>query len=136
MPLSRVEIQRRHREKKKRLMGEDYLRAERERKRKYYIPVDELSEQDLKKRRSQTLKRVNKSNDKKTTLKAINTSPVRTTRSNDSPATLKIRLSFSNRNKAAGVRKRNKTALRSAYRTIQELESKKRFTYQRKEQVC
>lgn len=43
MPLSRAEIQKRYREKKKRLEGEKFLKAERERKQKYYVPVENMS---------------------------------------------------------------------------------------------
>lgn len=51
---------------------------------------------------------------------ASNTPVTSNTRSKYSPH-LKVRLNFSNANKAASVRKRRKTALRQAYRKIEDL---------------
>ncbi|KAL4232064.1 hypothetical protein ACF0H5_009641 [Mactra antiquata] len=56
-PMSRAEIQKRYREKKKRESG-SYMKKERERKRMAYIPTTLLSEPEAKKRRTETLKRV------------------------------------------------------------------------------
>lgn len=52
MPLSRAEIQKRYRQKKKRFEGEKFLKAERERKQKYNVNVENLSKVELAKRRA------------------------------------------------------------------------------------
>ena len=64
MPLSRAEIQKRYREKKKSESG-SYAKKERDRKRKAYVSVALLSETEAKKRRKEVLKRVKKHNEKK-----------------------------------------------------------------------
>ena len=124
MPLSRAEIQRRYREKKKSQDGEKYLKEERERKKKYYVPVANLSKNDLAKRRTQTLQRVKKHIKTKKERKnaAINnTADTDKTRSKASKK-FTLRLEFEQPKKARSVRKRQKTALRQAYRKIGDLQ--------------
>jgi len=58
MALSRAEIQRRYRERKKNTNGEAYMQKERKRKRKSYVRIADLNERELKKRRTDTNKRV------------------------------------------------------------------------------
>lgn len=60
MVLDKAEIRRRYRERKKQktMYGERYMKKERETKRKYYVPVTELSEQEIRKRRRKTLARL------------------------------------------------------------------------------
>lgn len=125
MPLSRAEIQKRYREKKKRTEGEKYLKAERERKKKYYIPVENLSKDELAKRRSQTLNRVKRFLKKKKEIQSTELdSPItNNTRSkaSKSSTTFSVRLDFGSHKKGASIRKRHKTALRQAYRKIKDL---------------
>ena len=107
MVKSRAEIQRDYRERKKRIEGESYKKRERERRQKYYVKTSELSTPELKKRREQTLNRVKKHYAKKR-----------------KSASEKLELKFPFQgNHASGVRKRQKTALRSAYRQIEELKN-------------
>ena len=60
MPLSRAEVQRRYRERKKKREGEDYLAKERKRQQKYYTSVSQLSLSEKKKRNEEIRKRVRK----------------------------------------------------------------------------
>ena len=50
MPLSRAEIQKAYRERKKATEGANYLRKERKRRMKYYVPSADLTESQRKKR--------------------------------------------------------------------------------------
>ena len=59
--MSRAEIQKEYRRRKKLKDGEAYMEKERLRVKQYYIPAEELSESQLKARRKEVLKRVNKS---------------------------------------------------------------------------
>jgi len=60
MPLSRAEIQKRYRERKKREEGDAYLARERARQKVNYIPVSELSRSDKAKRKASVNNRVKK----------------------------------------------------------------------------
>lgn len=71
MALSRAEIQRRYREKKKET-DKNYMQRERDRKRKSYVPVAELDNSQLKKRRLSVKKRVQKYYQRKKTQKQDN----------------------------------------------------------------
>ena len=59
MPLSRAEVQRCYRERKKNREGEDYLAKERKRQQKYYTSVLQFSLSE-KKKRNEEIKRVRK----------------------------------------------------------------------------
>ncbi|KAH3808925.1 hypothetical protein DPMN_137287 [Dreissena polymorpha] len=72
MPLSRAEIQRRYRERKKKESG-SFLKNDRERKRKNYVTVSMLSEPEAKKRREETNKRMKKNYKKKKNANVDNT---------------------------------------------------------------
>ena len=50
MPFSRAEIQKAYRERKKATEGKHYLRKERRRRMKYYVPSADLTESQRKKR--------------------------------------------------------------------------------------
>ena len=60
MPLSRAEIQKRYREKKKATEGEAYLARERARQKRNYIPTEMLNSSGKKKRNSSIRERVRK----------------------------------------------------------------------------
>lgn len=60
MPLSRAEIQKRYRERKKSVEGEKYLEKERARQLKYYKPVAKLTNSERKKRNEKIKARVKK----------------------------------------------------------------------------
>lgn len=60
MPLSRAEIQKRYRERKKLEEGRGYLEKESRRQRKYYVPVANLSTSEKRKRNESIKKRVRK----------------------------------------------------------------------------
>lgn len=67
MPLSRAEIQKGYRERKKAKEGESYLRKERTRRMKYYVPSAELSTKERKRRNKQNAERVKKHREKRKT---------------------------------------------------------------------
>ncbi|KAH3815125.1 hypothetical protein DPMN_143646 [Dreissena polymorpha] len=72
MPLSRADIQRWYRERKKKVPG-SFLKKDRERKTKTHVPVSMLSEPETKKRREETNKRVKKHYKKKKNANVDNT---------------------------------------------------------------
>ena len=51
MALTKAEVQRRYRERKKLKEGQEYMEKERKRKRESYIPVASLNEHELKKKK-------------------------------------------------------------------------------------
>ena len=67
MPRSRAEIQRAYRERKKAKEGENYLRKERTRRMKYYVPAAELSTKERKRRNKQNAERVKRHREKRRT---------------------------------------------------------------------
>lgn len=72
MVLSRAEIQKRYRERKKVKEGEKFLAKERARQKKYFVPIASLSKQDKEKRRQSVRERVQKYRKKKKEEKAQN----------------------------------------------------------------
>ena len=95
--MSRAEIQKRYREKKKQESG-NYLKKERERKRKAYIPTALLSEHEAKKRRTETLKRVKshyaKIKNEKEQIMNAETMTMATRQTGSPISTLKVKLNF------------------------------------------
>lgn len=71
MPLSRAEIQRNYRERKKRAEGEDYLAKERARQKRNYVPISSLSSKRKAKRRAEVKERVRKYRKKKKVANAV-----------------------------------------------------------------
>lgn len=72
MVLSRAEIQKRYRERKKVKEGEQFLAKERARQKKYFVPIASLSRRDKEKRRQSVRERVQKYRKKKKEEKAQN----------------------------------------------------------------
>ena len=70
MVLSRAEIQKQYRERKKVKEGEKFLAKERARQKKYFVPIASLSRQDKEKRRQSVRERVQKYRKKKKEEKA------------------------------------------------------------------
>ncbi|XP_067662907.1 uncharacterized protein [Haliotis asinina] len=69
MGKTRAEIQRDYRRRKIEKEGENYHRKERERMRKYYVPISERSQKDVRKRRQDVLRWVQKHRQKKREVK-------------------------------------------------------------------
>lgn len=130
MTKTRAEIQKAYRERKKAKEGEDYLRKERERRMKYYIPSSELSNAARKKRneanrlalkryrmrRSLERQQANLSNE------TVNTSGYDTgVEINPGPSTstpLRVKMDFSSLARSSGGRKRVSNALGRARKEI------------------
>ena len=60
MAKSRKQIKKEYRERKKKSMGQEYFKKERERTKKYYVATAELSATDKKKRRERVREQVKK----------------------------------------------------------------------------
>lgn len=132
-PKSRAEIQKAYRERQKQKEGDAYRERERKRKRQAYIPVSELNEITLKKRRMDQTARVQKyrKKQKEKQLAAekgaeASSSHKRQTRSG-SKATedvlphLVVKFNFSQAKKRSATRTRVSRALSKAHRKIGKL---------------
>ena len=130
MPLSNAERQKRWREKRKAENKEEFYEEERKRRRLRYVPVAELNQSELKKRRDETNTRVKKHYRKKkqnvdggeNSSNETGTPTTSRTRSNN---TNKLVVKFPAATKSgAGVRKTYRRALRKSYREVDELKAK------------
>lgn len=125
MPLSRAEIQRAYRERKKAKEGENYLRKERTRRMKYYVPAAELSTKERKRRNKQNAERVKRHREKRRTeaaqaeeSNAGETSGYETNMtSTGEQEHLVVRMNF-NTSKKSSSRKRISRAVSKAHREI------------------
>ena len=120
MPMSRAEIQKRYREKKRKESGK-FMRNERERKRKAYIPVSMLSDAEAKKIRTNTLIRVKRHYEKKRkeTQKLLNSDTVQTRQTSSNTLTIKMKFEKKGQRKVGA----SKGAMARAVKDIQDLKS-------------
>lgn len=131
MPLSRAEIQKGYRERKKAKEGESYLRKERTRRMKYYVPSAELSTKERKRRNKQNAERVKKHREKrKTEVLQAEEDNIGETSGYESNLTatgeerqLIVRMNFSS-SKKGSARKRISRAVSKAHREINHLKAK------------
>ena len=120
MPMSRAEIQKRYREKKKKESGK-FMRNEGERKRKAYIPVSMLSDAESKKRRTNTLIRVKRhyENKRKETQKLLNSDTAQTRQTSSNTLTIKMKFEKKGQRKVGA----SKAAMTRAVKDVQDLKS-------------
>jgi hypothetical protein len=124
MALSRAEIQQRYRERKKNTNGEAYMQKERNRKHKSYVPVADLNERELEKRRKDNNKRVKRHYEKKKALKVHPPSH----QGNQGPSTrqsdnfIVFSFPFHKRGHSIGVRKRKHATYMKLKRKVENLE--------------
>lgn len=131
MPLSRAEIQKGYRERKKAKEGESYLRKERTRRMKYYVPSAELSTKERKRRNKHNAERVKKHREKrKTEVLQAEEDNIGETSGYESNLTatgeegqLIVRMNFSS-SKKGSARKRISRAVSKANREINHLKAK------------
>ena len=118
MPMSRAEIQKRYRDKKKKESGKN-MRNERERKRKAYIPVSILSDAEAKKRQTNTLIRVKRHYEKirKETQKLLNSDTVQTRQTSSNTLTIKMKFEKKGQRKVGA----SKAAMARAVKDVQDL---------------
>ncbi|KAH3782720.1 hypothetical protein DPMN_160639 [Dreissena polymorpha] len=126
MPLSRAEIQRRYRERKKKESG-SFLKKDKERKRKNYVPVSMLSEPEAKKRREETNKRVKKHYKKKKNANVDNTvhmenEPVTRQSTSKKGTKLTVSVKFEKTRKSKKASNLNK--MKSLYKSISSLKER------------
>lgn len=128
MALSRSVICKRYRERKK-ATDANYMKKERERKRKAYVPVDLLFPTDLNKRRKSVNLRVKKHYAKNRRVKESPVIPAM----HDIPNTrskgrkLCVALAFKGMKKNDALRKRHSMALKNAYREIENLRQRTKY---------
>ncbi|MES9879799.1 MAG: hypothetical protein ABW185_02860 [Sedimenticola sp.] len=133
MPQSRAEIQRRYRERKK-ANDAEYEKKERGRKRKAYIPAADLTEVDLKRRRTDVNTRVKKHYARKVqALKDISDDNITHTRQNGEP--LPVSFPFMKKGNTRSKGNSRRSSLRRAYITIENLRSDKENLFREKRRV-
>ena len=126
MPLSRAEIQKNYRERKKLKEGDKYLAKERARQKRNYVPVSSLSESSRKKRNKNIKERVRKHRSKQKEIERRDsitsdlgeTSGYETNSTAHDDSMLIVKLPSARRN---GPHKRISRALSSAHRNIKKL---------------
>ncbi|XP_013401704.1 uncharacterized protein LOC106167464 [Lingula anatina] len=120
MPLSRAEIQKNYRERKKRNERETYLAKERARQKRNYVPVGTLTERKRSKRRDEVKERVRKCRQKKKVENAAIDIPNPVESTNDTSGYETMQSDHSTRlivrlpNRRNGPRKRLSKALRKS----------------------
>ena len=130
MALTNAERQKRWREKQKEKNKTQYLKSERMRKKGTYIPTHRLTPEQQEKRRKKCREDYKKYYiRKKKNKQSLETVPeetmqTRSTKDKSAHPLMTVKMSFANKAKATGVRKRHSNALRNANREIAALTQK------------
>ncbi|XP_060555840.1 uncharacterized protein LOC132716559, partial [Ruditapes philippinarum] len=139
MAKSRAEIQRAYRERQKQKNKDEYLRQERDRKNRSYVPTAELSENDKKKRRQRNRNNLRKFYERKRQQRSRKSSQnsigsFESANENNEPGPssyrgrLRVRLDFGNRSegKRKGAIKRWKRDMSDVFSIIRLLEQERK----------